>query len=45
MFSQYKEGFIWDVVALQEEHDWSEEEIIGFLGENLMRVYDANWKK
>jgi microsomal dipeptidase-like Zn-dependent dipeptidase len=23
---------------------WSESDIRGFLGENLMRVYEANWK-
>ena len=35
---------IWDVAAiLEDEHDWSEQEIRGFLGENLMRVYEANW--
>jgi microsomal dipeptidase-like Zn-dependent dipeptidase len=35
---------IWDVVAiLEDEHGWSEEEIRGFLGENLLRVYEANW--
>jgi microsomal dipeptidase-like Zn-dependent dipeptidase len=36
---------IWDVVAiLEDRHGWSDEEIRGFLGENLMRVYAANWK-
>jgi microsomal dipeptidase-like Zn-dependent dipeptidase len=35
---------IWGVVAvLEDEYDWSEDEIRGFLGENLMRVYEANW--
>jgi microsomal dipeptidase-like Zn-dependent dipeptidase len=35
---------IWDVAAiLEDEHGWSEEEIRGVLGENLMRVYEANW--
>ncbi|CAK3041572.1 membrane dipeptidase [Vibrio crassostreae] len=29
---------------LQEDHGWSDAEIRGFLGENLMRVYAANWK-
>ncbi|GAM66421.1 microsomal dipeptidase [Vibrio sp. JCM 19236] len=30
---------IWDVVAiLEDKHGWNEEEIKGFLGENLMRV-------
>lgn len=37
---------IWDIVTiLEDEHGWSEEEIIGFMGENLMRTYQANWKK
>jgi membrane dipeptidase len=36
---------IWDVVAvLEDEYGWSEEDIRGFLGENLMRVYEANWE-
>lgn len=36
---------IWDVAALLEDkYGWSEEEVRGFLGENLMRVYEANWK-
>jgi len=36
---------IWDVVALlEDEHGWTEDEIRGFLGENLMRVYEANWE-
>lgn len=36
---------IWDVVALlEDEQGWTEEEIKGFLGENLMRVYAANWE-
>ncbi|WNC73957.1 membrane dipeptidase [Thalassotalea psychrophila] len=36
---------IWDVAAiLESKYDWSEKEITGFLGENLMRVYEANWK-
>ena len=35
---------IWDVTAiLEDEHGWSDSEIRGFLGENLMRVYEANW--
>ena len=37
---------IWDVTAiLEDEHGWSNEEIRGFLGENLMRVYEANWAR
>lgn len=36
---------IWDVAALLEDkHGWTEKEIRGFLGENLMNVYQANWK-
>ena len=36
---------IWDVAAiLEDQHHWTETEIRGFLGENLMRVYQANWK-
>lgn len=35
---------IWDVAAILEgEHGWRENEVRGFLGENLMRVYEANW--
>ncbi len=36
---------VWDVVAiLEDKHNWTDTEIKGFLGENLMRVYKANWK-
>jgi microsomal dipeptidase-like Zn-dependent dipeptidase len=36
---------IWDVVAvLEDEYGWADEDIRGFLGENLMRVYQANWE-
>lgn len=36
---------IWGVVAvLEDEHGWSNKEIRGFLGENLLRVYEANWQ-
>ncbi|MEH6452544.1 MAG: membrane dipeptidase [Psychromonas sp.] len=35
---------IWDVAALLEDkHGWTGKEVRGFLGENLMRVYQANW--
>lgn len=35
---------IWGVVAvLEDEHGWSERELRGLLGENLLRVYEANW--
>ena len=37
-------GDIWGVVAvLEDKYGWNEEEIRGFLGENLIRVYKANW--
>lgn len=36
---------IWGVVAvLEDTYDWTEEEIRGFLGENLLRIYKANWE-
>lgn len=36
---------IWDIVAvLEDTYGWSDTEIKGFLGENLLRVYAANWK-
>ncbi|WP_282124436.1 dipeptidase [Algibacter mikhailovii] len=35
---------IWDVAAiLEDDYGWTEKEIRGFLGENLLRVYKANW--
>lgn len=35
---------IWGVVAvLEQKHGWSDEDVRGFLGKNLMRVYEANW--
>ena len=38
-------GDIWGVArVLEDKYKWSEEEVKGFLGENLMRVYKANWK-
>ncbi len=38
-------GDIWGVVkVLEDEYGWTEEEIRGFLGENALRVYAANWK-
>ncbi len=36
---------IWGVArVLEDEYGWDEAEIRGFLGENLMRVYAANWE-
>ncbi|WNC66984.1 membrane dipeptidase [Thalassotalea nanhaiensis] len=36
---------VWGVVpVLEDKYGWTEQEIIGFLGENLMRVYKANWR-
>jgi microsomal dipeptidase-like Zn-dependent dipeptidase len=36
---------IWAIVAvLEKKYKWNEEEIRGFLGENLLRVYKANWE-
>ena len=38
-------GDIWGVVpVLEQKYGWTEKEIRGFLGENLLRVYKANWK-
>ena len=38
-------GDIWGVArVLEDEYGWSEREIRGFLGENLLRVYAANWQ-
>ena len=35
---------IWDVAAiLEDKYGWSEKEVRGFLGENVMRVFAANW--
>ena len=39
-----KPGEVWGVVReLMETYGWTEAEIRGFLGENLLRVYKANW--
>jgi membrane dipeptidase len=36
---------IWGVAAiLEDDYGWSEDDVRGFLGENLMRVYEANWQ-
>lgn len=38
-------GEIWGAVrVLQELYGWTDDEIRGLLGENLLRVYKANWK-
>jgi len=38
-------GEIWGAVKyLQDHNGWTDEEIIGLLGGNLMRVYEANWE-
>ena len=40
-----KPGEIWGVVReLEERYGWTEEEIRGFLGENILRVFKANWE-
>lgn len=40
-----KPGEIWGVVReLQSRYSWSDKEIRGFLGENLMGLYRANWQ-
>ena len=40
-----KPGEVWGVVReLIETYGWTDEEIRGFLGDNLMRVYKANWE-
>jgi membrane dipeptidase len=40
-----KPGEVWGVVReLEETFGWSRQEIRGFLGENLLRVYEANWQ-
>lgn len=37
-------GDIWGVAQiLEDKYNWSAQDIRGFLGENLMRVYAANW--
>ena len=35
---------IWDVGGiLEDKYGWSNEEIRGYLGENLLKVYKTNW--
>jgi membrane dipeptidase len=31
--------------CMEDDHGWNETEIRGFLGENLLRVYKANWEQ
>jgi len=39
-----KPGEIWGVVReLEDRYGWSKDEIRGFLGANLLRLYKANW--
>ncbi|MGV6826794.1 MAG: dipeptidase [bacterium] len=39
-------GEIWGAVrVLQEVYGWTDDEIRGLLGENLLRVYRANWQQ
>ncbi len=38
-------GEIWGAVkVLEDTYGWTAKEIRGFLGENLLRVYKANWE-
>lgn len=38
-------GEVWGVVAILEgTYGWTKEEIRGFLGENIIRVYKENWE-
>ena len=40
-----KPGEIWGVVReLENRYGWSDEEVRGFLGGNLLRLYEANWE-
>jgi membrane dipeptidase len=40
-----KPGEVWGVVReLEDTYGWTDEEVRGFLGENLLRVYQANWE-
>jgi membrane dipeptidase len=40
-----KPGEVWGVVReLEDTYGWTEAEIRGFLGDNLLRVYEANWE-
>lgn len=40
-----KPGEIWGIVReLQDRYGWSDDEIRGFLGGNLLRLYRANWQ-
>lgn len=38
-------GEIWGAVRyLQENNGWTDDEIVGLIGGNLLRVYKANWE-
>lgn len=38
-------GDVWGIAKeLEDTFGWTEEEIRGFLGENVLRIYKANWK-
>ena len=38
-------GDIWGVArVLEDKYGWTEDDIRGFLGENLMRVYETVWE-
>ena len=40
-----KPGEVWGVVReLIEIYGWTDDEISGFLGGNLLRLYQANWQ-
>jgi microsomal dipeptidase-like Zn-dependent dipeptidase len=38
-------GEVWGAVGvLQDVYGWTDDEIVGLLGGNLLRVYEANWE-
>ena len=38
-------GDIWGVAkVLEDKYEWDADDIRGFLGENVLRVFEANWK-